>query len=361
LRASVLGLGGCGLGDIYGEIRESDAVDTVLRSLELGVTMIDTSPNYGNGKSEQRIGTALTCFRGTVGQTESGTTERLTLVTKCGDAGPQNDGHSPFSKEGVFASFKRSQALLSPGKVGVLLLHDPTLKELDEFFHPGTGGVEAFKELKQSGEVDATGVGVREHDVLFRFMTNPSNVADVVLPVNDWNLLRRYASVNILPLANKLGICVLNGGPLYMGLLSGICPQESFSQGSLKSGIEVPELVSLAGHMREWCNANEVDLRGLALRFAMGMWKVDAPGSDELEISYGIRSPQGFSPPIAAALVGAKSASEIEETVQSVVVALEEEDMYQRKAVEFEQAFGLAVGALADDAHWYYSKDAVDL
>ena len=111
------------------------------------------------------------------------------------------------------------------------MLHDPSKDELDEFFAPGTGGVETFKELRDLGEVRATGIGVREHDLLLDFMKHPSNVADIALIVNDWNLLRRYASVNLLPMANRLGVAVLNGGPLYMGLLSGEDPKISFSKG----------------------------------------------------------------------------------------------------------------------------------
>ena len=119
LRASVLGLGGCGLGDIYGSVSESDAVDTVLRALELGITLVDTSPNYGQGKSESRIGTALSTL-----PPPTAPAVPLTLVTKCGDPGPQNGGHSPFSKQGVLSSFQCSQSRLSPGQVDVLLLHE---------------------------------------------------------------------------------------------------------------------------------------------------------------------------------------------------------------------------------------------
>jgi D-threo-aldose 1-dehydrogenase len=352
LRASVLGLGGCGLGDIYGSVTESDAVDTVLRALELGITLVDTSPNYGQGKSESRIGTALST-------TATSPAVPLTLVTKCGDKGPQNGEHSPFSKQGVLSSFQCSQSRLYPGQVDVLLLHDPTLAELDEFFSPGTGGVEAFQELKRSGEVRATGIGVREHDVLARFMTHPTSVADIILPVNDWNLLRRYASANILPLAKQLGICVLNGGPLYMGLLAGVPPKVSFSEG-IKSEIEAPRLLALASQMHAWSLQEGIDLRALALRFATGMWPVDEPGADAVEIAYGIRSPQNFAPPIASALVGAKSPLEIEEVVRSfeaVTVGGGSDWM----AVAFEEEFGLSVEALANDDHWFYNKAEVVL
>ena len=77
------------------------------------------------------------------------------IVTKCGDAGPQNGGYSPFSKEGVLSSYKNSLKNLDGFQINAFLLHDPSKKELDEFFAPGTGGVETFKELRELGEVRA--------------------------------------------------------------------------------------------------------------------------------------------------------------------------------------------------------------
>ena len=47
MRTSIIGLGGVGLGDIYGEISDTQAVETVMRALDLGITLIDTSPIYG--------------------------------------------------------------------------------------------------------------------------------------------------------------------------------------------------------------------------------------------------------------------------------------------------------------------------
>lgn len=117
------------------------------------------------------------------------------IVTKCGDDAWHNGGHSPFSREVVLASFNRSKDLL--GKIDILLLHDPNQTELNEFFTEGREGFEAFKELKSKKEVIGTGIGVREHDVLTRFMQYPSDVADVILAVNDYNLLRR--SINCCP------------------------------------------------------------------------------------------------------------------------------------------------------------------
>ncbi len=365
MRTSIIGLGGVGLGDIYGEISDTQAVETVMRALDLGITLIDTSPIYGNGKSERRIGTALTNYdapEGSCWELKAGELVRSQpiIVTKCGDEGPQNDGHSPFSKEGVLASYKKSINNLLGHDINIFLLHDPTQKDLDEFFTPKTGGIETFKELRESGEVRATGVGVREHDVLLNFMKDPSMVADVALIVNDWNLLRRYASVNVLPMANRLGVSILNGGPFYMGLLSGMDPQTSFSQG-IKENIDIPEVIQLATEMNDWCQDKEIDLRGLALRFATGMCKVDAPGSDKKEIAYGIRNFQSFSPPISTALIGAKSVLEVEEIVMSLTTSLEDDEKYNEIAIAFEKEFGDRVDELDPNSHFYYDKNEVDL
>ncbi len=364
MRTSIIGLGGVGLGDIYGAISDSQAVDTIIRALELGITLLDTAPNYGMGKSERRIGMALGQYDSVDGcwELKDGklVASQPIIVTKCGDEGPHNGGHSPFSKLGVLESYKSSLKNLRGFEVDVFLLHDPTQKELDEFFTPKTGGIETFKELRESGEIRSTGIGVREHDVLLNFMKNPSMVADVALIVNDWNLLRRYASVNLLPMANRLGVTILNGGPFYMGLLSGIDPSKSFSEG-IKENIDIPEVIELATEMNDWCQDKEIDLRGLALRFATGMCKVDAPGSDKKEIAYGIRNFQSFSPPISAALIGAKSVSEVEDIVMSLTTSLEDDERYNEIALAFEKEFGDRVDQLDPNAHFYYDKTKVDL
>jgi len=337
IETSIIGLGGVGIGEVYGEVSEGHAVDCVIRSLELGITLIDTSPNYGNGRSEERIGLALNSISGKPFATTT------TIITKCGDNGPQNNGHSPFSKDGVHSSFKQSLKLLKPpsGTIDVLLLHDPSQKDLDEFFCPETGGFLAFEELRADKSIRATGIGVREHDVLLRFMEHKTNLADIIITVNDWNLIRRYAESELFPAATRMNVGVLNGGPLYMGLLSGIDPEQSFRQG-VKSLLEVPALVKLAKKVKSWSDEKNLDLRALALHFAAG------PGS--------------MSPPIAGALLGARFASEVEELIGSLLLGCEKElRRYTQAAKDFEEAFGAEIRQFNPESHFYYDKSKIDL
>jgi D-threo-aldose 1-dehydrogenase len=49
LDCSIMGLGAAPLGDLFERLDEQVAQDTVLAALDVGVTLFDTSPHYGNG------------------------------------------------------------------------------------------------------------------------------------------------------------------------------------------------------------------------------------------------------------------------------------------------------------------------
>lgn len=59
VQTTCLGLGGASLGDLFCKIPSADALETVTRAHELGVTYFDTAPWYGIGLSEARVGLAL--------------------------------------------------------------------------------------------------------------------------------------------------------------------------------------------------------------------------------------------------------------------------------------------------------------
>ncbi len=56
---SVVGLGTAPIGDLYAKLDEKTAISTVEQALACGVTLFDTSPHYGNGLAEVRLGSGL--------------------------------------------------------------------------------------------------------------------------------------------------------------------------------------------------------------------------------------------------------------------------------------------------------------
>ena len=59
LEVSVLGFGAAGIGNLYRELAEEEALAAVHESFAAGVRYFDTAPFYGFGLSELRVGKAL--------------------------------------------------------------------------------------------------------------------------------------------------------------------------------------------------------------------------------------------------------------------------------------------------------------
>ena len=59
LTVSRAGFGGGGIGQVWGATDEAEAIASVHRALDLGITFFDVAPSYGDGKAEEALGKAL--------------------------------------------------------------------------------------------------------------------------------------------------------------------------------------------------------------------------------------------------------------------------------------------------------------
>ena len=63
LSVSEVGVGGAGIGQVWGATTEAECIRLVRRAVELGINFFDTSPMYGRGKSEEILGHGLDGLR----------------------------------------------------------------------------------------------------------------------------------------------------------------------------------------------------------------------------------------------------------------------------------------------------------
>jgi diketogulonate reductase-like aldo/keto reductase len=109
---------------------EEEAIRT---GVSLGMTLVDTSGNYGNGKSEQFLSHAI-----------SGARERIYLVSKV--------EADEISGDGIARACAASLARLGTDHLDLYLLHSPVPTK--EF----AGVVVAFEQLRKAGKIRAWGV-----------------------------------------------------------------------------------------------------------------------------------------------------------------------------------------------------------
>lgn len=181
---SELGFGGAPLGELFERVSEAEAQETLQAAWDAGVRYFDTSPFYGYGKSEQRIGRFLRQQRRQefvlstkVGRVLRATRDLDSFDPKMWVGGLPFDWAFDYSYDGIMRSYEDSLQRLGLNSIDLLLIHD-----LDYFFHPNeervtasmaqvyTSGWRALDELRSSGQIKAVGAGLNMLGMVPRFL-----------------------------------------------------------------------------------------------------------------------------------------------------------------------------------------------
>ena len=201
--------GTSGLGnmpDTYGyEVDEGRARATLQAVFDGPVNFLDTSNNYGFGRSEARIGDAI--------RERGGLPDGFVLSTKI----DRDMETGRLDADRVRQSLEESLERLGLDRVQLLHLHDPEhARDLGEITATG-GAIEALFRLKEEGLADAVGLAMGRIDVMFPLMR--ANPFDAIISHNRYSLLNRAAD-EIFTHAHGRGIAVLNAAPYAGGVLA---------------------------------------------------------------------------------------------------------------------------------------------
>ncbi len=211
LAVSELGLGCMGMTFLYGKATDEDAIAVIHRSLDLGMTFLDTAEVYGPYANEELVGKAL-----------KGRRAQAVVATKFGF---KIEGGAIAGADGTPENVRRA-CDASLQRLG--------LDSIDLYYQhrrdravPIEETVGAMAELVKAGKVKHLGLSEVGPETLRR--------AHAVHPIaalqSEYSLWERGIEAEILPTLRELGIGLVPYSPLGRGFLTG----------EIKSYEDIPE------------------------------------------------------------------------------------------------------------------------
>jgi D-threo-aldose 1-dehydrogenase len=279
LKFSAIGLGMGPIGEIYELLDEKTTIATVEQAYQSGVRTFDTSPHYGNGLAESRLGAGLRRIPrdeiivstkiGRVMDPFAKPPERNKDVYSPGFVGGYAHApHFDYSYDGTMRSVEQSLLRTGLSRIDVLLIHDCDVwthgADADRRFKEAMDGAyKALDKLRSDKTVAAIGFGINEADTCVRFAR--AGDFDVAMMAGRYSLLIQNGMTEFLPLAMEKKMGVMLAGVFNSGILAtGAVPGARFEYAAAP-----PDIMDRVRNIEAICTRHGTSIRRAALQFAL--------------------------------------------------------------------------------------------
>ncbi|NYZ61421.1 aldo/keto reductase [Luteimonas deserti] len=297
-----VGLGCAPIGNNWAVVSEEDAAATIEAAWDGGMRLFDTSPWYGLGRSERRLGQVLGrkprgdyVISSKVGRLLSATTQPPEVSWK---DPPPFDYRYDYSAAGTRRSVEDSLQRLGIDSLDIVLVHDLSPDNGDmgerwvEYFEQArTGAFPELTRMREEGLIKAWGMGVNTPEPALRAIEVAD--PDIFLLACQYALLDHQRALDeTFPKLAARDISVIVGSPLLAGFLAG---RDRYLYGAQPVPSDANEKRTTAQRIAA---AHGIDLRTAALQFA------NAPAV------------------VSAIVPGARNAAQVRENIASMSVAI---------------------------------------
>jgi D-threo-aldose 1-dehydrogenase len=261
-----IGLGGAPLGNLFSEVSDLDAGQTVDAAWEEGWRYFDTAPHYGLGLSEERLGAAL----------RSRPRDSYVLSSKVGriiyeDDSPATDDEGfaiattrrrrwDFSHDGVLRSIEDTLRRMGTDRLDVVFVHDPD----DHYEEALATAFPTLVALREEGVIGAIGAGMNQSEMLTSFVREAN--LDVIMLAGRYTLLDHLALDDVLPACVENDVQVVAVGVFNSGLMAQPRPA---ADATFNYTPAPDDLRAKVNQLADVCEGHGVTLPAVALKFPL--------------------------------------------------------------------------------------------
>ena len=277
LELTEFGFGSAPIGNFRFDISDEDAYGAMSAAWEGGCRYFDTSPFYGYGRSELRVGQFL----------RNKIDESYVLSTKIGrwmrplrasdNISNLRKGGLPFipnfdpSYDGTMRSLEQSFLRLGLNHIDIVFIHD-----IDAFSHGSdavaeplfelamNGAYRALTELRRSGEIKSIGAGINETSWCRRFVE--AGEFDCMMLAGQYSLLEHsQETLDLFDLCRTKNVGLLLAGVFNSGLLA----SGSKSGASFHYKPAPQHILDRVEKIEMICQLHQVSLNAAAIQFVL--------------------------------------------------------------------------------------------
>ena len=273
----------------WGAQDDNDSVEAILRALDGGVNWVDTAAVYGLGHSEEIVGRALKQAR-----------SKPYVFTKCAMTWGEDRKIVQTMKK-IRQECEASLRRLGVGTIDLYQIHWPVPDaEIEE-------GWRTMADLQREGKV--RWIGVSNFSVAQ--MERARKIAPITSLQPPYSMINRGVQAEILPWCEKHGIGVINYSPMQSGLLTGAMTKERVA------AMPDDDFRKRTKQFQEPALSRNLALADL-LKQIGGRHGVSA---GVVAIAWTLHNPA-----ITAAIVGGRSAKQVEGVLPAATFRLSEEE-----------------------------------
>jgi D-threo-aldose 1-dehydrogenase len=237
--------------DTYGySVGTERARDTVRAIFDSPINFLDTSRNYGFGRSEERIGEVI--------RERGGLPQGFVISSKL----DRDMDSNRFDGARARRSLEESLKTLNVDRIQLLHVHDPEYaSSLSDVTGPKGALAELFR-MKEEGLAQAVGLAAGRVDIMMPLLRDWD--FDALITHNRFTLVNRNAE-EMMDYASKRGIAVLNAAPYCGGVLAkGTASHKRYVYQEAS-----PEMLEPIARIEQVCAKYGIPPGAAALQFSM--------------------------------------------------------------------------------------------